>query len=137
MSDGNSVERWRATGVPVEVLHDRRDGHLAEAVAERLHTWRTHVLHDHMYRAEIIGARAALHLRERGEPTPFVIGHVHSSRMRRAGDRAVIDALDHSVDRLVAVSRAIEVKLAAERPPRPPVELIYNGVDLGRFNESR
>jgi glycosyltransferase involved in cell wall biosynthesis len=40
------------------------------------------------------------------------------------------------MDRLVAVSRAIEEKIAAERPSAVPVSLIYNGVDLVRYDHT-
>ena len=40
------------------------------------------VIHNHMYRAEVVGTRAALALSEAGLPRPYVIGTVHSSRIR-------------------------------------------------------
>jgi glycosyltransferase involved in cell wall biosynthesis len=86
-----------------------------------------------MYRAEIIGTRAALALSEQGLARPFVVGTVHSSRVRNAVDRALIRQLTPSIDRLIAVSRAIVAKLAAEGRNGVPVELVYNGVDLARY----
>ncbi len=40
------------------------------------------------------------------------------------------------MDHLVAVSRAIEHKIAEERPSDVPVSLIYNGVDLVRYDHT-
>jgi glycosyltransferase involved in cell wall biosynthesis len=88
-----------------------------------------------MYRAEIVGTRAALALGEQGHPRPYVIGTVHSSRLRTTDDRALLRALTPSMDRLIAVSRSIERKLQGEGRDSIPVELIYNGVDLSRYDE--
>ena len=92
------------------------------------------ILHNHMYRAEVIGTRAALALAERGLPRPYVIGTVHSSRIRSEEDRALLRRLTPSMDRLIAVSRAIVAKLVEEGRTAAPVELIYNGVDLKRYD---
>jgi len=135
-SEGSSLGRWRETGVPVEVVSSGDELEVVAQLADRLAGWQTQVLHGHMYRAEVLGTRAALRLEEMGLPRPYVVNHVHSSRQRSAEDRAVLDALDPAVDRLVAVSRAMEAKLEAERPRRPPVELIYNGVDLSRYDRT-
>jgi len=40
------------------------------------------------------------------------------------------------MDHLVAVSRAIVHKIAEERPSRTPVSLVYNGVDLNRYDRT-
>jgi len=106
-SEGSSLGRWRETGVPVEVVSSGDELEVVAQLADRLAGWQTQVLHG-----------------------------LHSSRQRSAEDCAVLDALDPAVDRLVAVSRAMEAKLEAERPRRPPVELIYNGVDLSRYDRT-
>jgi glycosyltransferase involved in cell wall biosynthesis len=136
LSDGDAVQRWRETGTPVVVVGGDDDAMVVDRVAGLLTAWRTQILHGHMYRAEVVGARAALRVEALGVSRPWVINHIHSSRRRSDADRARLDGLDHSVDRLVAVSRAIEAKLEDERPHRPPVELIYNGVDLDRFGQA-
>jgi glycosyltransferase involved in cell wall biosynthesis len=135
LSEGSAVTRWRALGFLVEVLHGPDDD-VAVRLADRLDAWGTQVLHGHMYRAEVVGARAATILEGRGLPRPFVVHHVHSSRRRSEHDRALLRSLSPSVDRLVAVSRSIVAKLARERPDGPPVELIYNGVDLDRYDRT-
>ena len=53
-----------------------------------------------------------------GMARPYVVGTVHSSRVRSAEDRALLRRLTPSMDRLIAVSRAIVAKLGARRPHR-------------------
>jgi glycosyltransferase involved in cell wall biosynthesis len=81
----------------------------------------------------VLGTRAALALGERGGARPYVVGTVHSSRVRSFEDSETLRRLTPSMDRLVAVSRAIVAKLHDEGRAGPPVELIYNGVDLERY----
>jgi glycosyltransferase involved in cell wall biosynthesis len=99
--------------------------HLAEVGAD--------VVHNHMYRAELVGTRAAIALGEIGHRRPYVVGTVHSSRVRSAEDREQLRRLTPYMDRLIAVSRAIERKIASEARDTVPVQLIYNGVDLDRY----
>ena len=70
---------------------------------------------------------------ELGLPKPYVVSTVHSSRIRSAEDQALLRRLTPQMDRLIAVSRAIVAKLIAEGRTPAPVELIYNGVDLQRY----
>jgi glycosyltransferase involved in cell wall biosynthesis len=133
LSDGAGVRRIRATGIAVHVVDETDDARALESVVELLTQRPPDVVHNHMYRAEIVGTRAALVLAERGLPKPYVIGTVHSSRVRSDEDRALLRRLTTSMDRLVAVSRAIVAKLVAEGRTGAPVELIYNGVDLQRY----
>jgi glycosyltransferase involved in cell wall biosynthesis len=46
----------------------------------------------------------------------------------------VLRELTPSMDRLIAVSRAIVAKIADERGGLAPVDLVYNGVDLERYD---
>jgi glycosyltransferase involved in cell wall biosynthesis len=87
-----------------------------------------------MYRAEIVGTKAAIGLQRAGHARPYVIGTVHSSRVRSIEDREQVRLLTPEMDRLIAVSRAIVEKIAHEGRVGPPVELIYNGVDLDRYD---
>src|SRR5205814_4577101 len=84
--------------------------------------------------AELVGTRAALRLAGDGLPRPFILSTVHSSRVRSSEDRELLRALTPSMDRLIAVSRAIVRKIADERGGLAPVSLIYNGVDLERYD---
>ena len=134
LSDGSAVRRWRSEGVPVEVIHSADDDEAVEGVARRLTEEQVQVLHGHMYRAEVVGTRAAMALRDRGLLAPYVINTIHSSRMRGPEDRRLLRELTLSMNRLIAVSRSVVAKLAADGRFGAPVELIYNGVDLDRYD---
>ncbi len=134
LSDGAAVRRFRSLGVPVTVIDEPDDAAALDRLVSVLAERPPAVLHLHMYRADVIGTRAALALGERGLPRPYVVSTVHSSRYRSDMDRALLRVLTPSMDRLVAVSRAIVAKLRAEGRDTVPVELIYNGVDLSRYD---
>ena len=133
LSDGPAVRRLRASGISVRVIEAADDATALEQVSELLRRDPPQIIHNHMYRAEVVGTRAALALAEQGLPRPYVIGTVHSSRVRSVADRQLLRGLTPSVDRLIAVSRAIVAKLEAEGRSIVPIELIYNGVDLERY----
>ncbi|MDP8903759.1 MAG: glycosyltransferase family 4 protein [Chloroflexota bacterium] len=133
LSDGPAVRRLRTAGAVVHVIDQRDDGRALAGVLALLMRRPPHVVHNHMYRAEVVGTRAALALAEAGHAKPYVVGTVHSSRVRSSEDRETLRLLTPSIDRLIAVSRAIVAKLSAEGRTAAPVELIYNGVDLQRY----
>jgi glycosyltransferase involved in cell wall biosynthesis len=88
-----------------------------------------------MYRAEVVGTQAAWALGAAGRRRPFVVGTVHSSRVRADADRDLLRRLTPRMDHLVAVSRAIVRKIEDEGRVGAPISLIYNGVDLTRYAE--
>jgi glycosyltransferase involved in cell wall biosynthesis len=133
LGDGPAVRRLRAAGIGVTLVGGDNDGAALSEIVAILSERPVHILHNHMYRAEIVGTRAALALAELGRPRPYVIGTVHSSRIRSAADRELLRLLTPSMDRLIAVSRAIIAKLEREGRATIPIELIYNGVDLERY----
>lgn len=133
LSDGPAVRRLRTAGVQVDVLEADDDAAAVAALVALLRQDPPDILHNHMFRAEVVGTRAALALAELGLPRPYVAGTVHSSRVRSAADRELLRSLTPSMDRLIAVSRAIIAKLQTEGRTQVPVELIYNGVDLERY----
>ena len=133
LGDGPAVRRLRAAGKTVHVVDEPEDGAALAAVLALLERRPPQVLHNHMYRAEVIGTRAALALAESGRPKPFVVGTVHSSRVRSVNDQQLLRRLTPSMDRLIAVSRSIVAKLVDEGRTTAPVDLIYNGVDLERY----
>ena len=133
LSDGPAVRRLRAAGVTVHVVDDADDAAALAQVVALFHDRPPDIVHNHMYRAEVIGTRAALALGEQGMRRPYVVSTIHSSRVRSDEDRALLRRLTPSMDRLIAVSRAIIAKLVAEGRTAAPVELIYNGVDLKRY----
>jgi glycosyltransferase involved in cell wall biosynthesis len=134
LSGGPGVRRLERTGVSVCVLDEMPDDEAVTAVASHLAAVDADVVHNHMYRAEIVGTQAAWALAAAGRPRPFVIGTVHSSRVRSEEDRDLLRRLTPRMDHLVAVSRAIVRKLEDEGRVGAPISLIYNGVDLARYN---
>jgi len=134
LSHGSTLKRIAGLGFPVLVLDEPDDAVAVGALAAHLAAVEPDVLHNHMYRAELVGTRAAIALEDLGRPRPFVLSSVHSSRVRSPEDREQLRRLTPRMDRLVAVSRAIVAKIADERGTATPVSLIYNGVDLERYD---
>lgn len=150
LSPGSAVRRLERAGIPVFVLDQPDDEAAIEQLATYLARERIDVVHGHMYRAEIVGTQAAWRVpellaaraRRRGSGTsvaapprrPYVVNTVHSSRVRPDEDRALLRRLTPKMDHLVAVSRAIVRKLEDEGRVGAPVSLIYNGVDLQRYD---
>ena len=135
LSGGPGVRRIERTGVPVCVLDDMPDDEAIEAVAAHLAAVDADVVHNHMYRAEVVGTQAAMALAAAGRERPFVVGTVHSSRVRSEEDRDLVRRLTPRMDHLVAVSRAIVRKVEEEGRIGAPISLIANGVDLARYND--
>ena len=76
--------------------------------------------------AERAAQLAKLHL--------FTVGDLLFCAPRRYEDRRHLRDLTPHMDQLIAVSRAIEHKLVDEERVQTPVRLIYNGVDLSRYD---
>jgi len=134
LSAGSAVRKLQRAGFNVVVIDDPDDAVAVGALTAHLADVRADVLHTHMYRADVVGTKAALALANAGHRRPYVVSTVHSSRVRSAADRETLRALTSEMDQLIAVSRAIERKIADERPGLAPVRLIYNGVDLARYD---
>jgi glycosyltransferase involved in cell wall biosynthesis len=137
LSHGSSVRRLERAGIEVCVLDEPDDRLAVRALAELLGPMEPEIVHNHMYRAEIIGTRAALLLGEKGCRRPAVISTVHSSRVRCSDDRIALRQLTPLMDRLIVVSKAIEQKIHEEGRTGSPISLIYNGVDLQRYNHQQ
>jgi glycosyltransferase involved in cell wall biosynthesis len=135
LSGGPGVRRLERTGVPVCVLDEMSDDDAIAAVAAHLAAQNADVVHNHMYRAEVVGTQAAWALAAAGRRRPLVVGTVHSSRVRADADRDLLRRLTPRMDHLVAVSRAIVRKLEDEGRVGAPISLIYNGVDLARYSQ--
>ena len=135
LSGGPGIRRIERTGVSVCVLDDMDDEAATAAVAAHLAAVGADVVHNHMYRAEVIGTQAAWSLAAAGRRRPLVVGTVHSSRVRSEDDRDLVRRLTSRMDHLIAVSRAIVRKLEDEGRVGAPISLVYNGVDLARYAE--
>jgi len=134
LSPGSSVRKLERHGVPVTVIDEPDDAIVTGALAALLTDLRPEVLHNHMYRAELVGTRAAIALGEVGHLRPYVVSTVHSSRIRSEEDRRVLHSLTPRMDQLIAVSRSIVEKLHHEGRDSAPIALIHNGVDLERYD---
>jgi glycosyltransferase involved in cell wall biosynthesis len=137
LSHGSSVRRLAKAGIDVTVIDEPDDRAAVRELADSVASFAPEIVHNHMYRAEVIGTRAALLLGEKGCKRPAVISTVHSSRIRCVEDRQTLRQLTPLMDRLIVVSQAIERKVREEGRVGAPVSLIYNGVDLQRYNHQQ
>jgi glycosyltransferase involved in cell wall biosynthesis len=134
LSAGSAVRKLQRHGFDVTVIDEPDDEAAVRLLAAHLAAIRPDVIHTHMYRADVVGTLAANLLAETGHRRPYVVSTVHSSRVRSAEDRELIRRLTPSMDQLIAVSKSIERKIADEHRTGAPVRLIYNGVDLERYD---
>ena len=134
LSNGSAVRKLERAGLDVLVIDEPDDAIAVGAVAAHLADVRPDVIHNHMYRAELVGTRAAIALGEIGHRRPYVVSTVHSSRIRSDEDRRMLRELTPRMDQLIAVSKAIERKLIDEGRTGAPIRLIYNGIDLTRYD---
>ena len=128
LSSGSAVQRLRRLGLEVEVLDEPDDEAAVRELAAWLRREEIDLVHAHMYRAEVVGTRAAL-----AAGTPVVMATVHSSRVRSAEDVATLAALSPAMDRLIVPSESILAKVAAEGRGGAAFSVIPNGIDVSRF----
>jgi len=137
LSHGSSVRRLQKAGFDVTVIDEPDDRLAVRALADELAPFQPEIVHNHMYRAEVVGTRASLLLGEKGCRRPAIISTVHSSRIRCVEDRQTLRQLTPLMDRLIVVSKAIDHKIREEGRVGAPISLIYNGVDLQRYNHQQ
>ena len=135
LGNGAAIRRLERAHIDVCVLDEMDDAAAIQAVAAHLASVKADVVHNHMYRAEVVGTQAAWALAAAGKRRPYIVSTVHSSRFRSDEDRELLRQLTPKMDHLIAVSRAIERKLADEGRVGAPISRIYNGVDLTRYSE--
>jgi glycosyltransferase involved in cell wall biosynthesis len=133
LSAGSAVRKMQRHGIDVTVIDVPDDGGAVRALVDHLRLVRPDVINTHMYRADVVGTQAAIALGEGGHRRPYVVSTVHSSRVRSNEDRELLRHLTPEMDQLIAVSKSIERKIADEHRTGAPVRLIYNGVDLQRY----
>jgi glycosyltransferase involved in cell wall biosynthesis len=134
LSPGSAVRKLQRAGFTVLVIDEPDDAISVGALAAHLAEVRAEVVHAHMFRAETVATRAVLALAEIGHRRPYLVSTVHSSRVRHESDKDILRELTPHMDQLIAVSRAIERKIHDEGRDTIPVSLIYNGVDLERYD---
>ena len=135
LTGGSAIRRFEKAGIPVCVIDATNDADAVESVAAHLAAIDADVVHNHMYHAEVIGTQAALRVAETGRPRPYVVGTVHSSRIRSDEDMALLRQLTPRMDHVIAVSTSIVRKIDDEGRHGAPVSLIYNGIDLARYDQ--
>src|SRR5688500_18712817 len=64
LSSGPAVRKLQRAGIPVLLIDEPDDATAVGAVAAHLASVRPDVIHNHMYRAELVGTRAAIALGE-------------------------------------------------------------------------
>jgi glycosyltransferase involved in cell wall biosynthesis len=128
LSTGSAVQRIRRLGLQVDVLDEPDDEAATRALTAWLRREEIDLVHAHMFRAEVLGTRAAL-----AAGTPVILATVHSSRVRSPEDVATLAALTPAMDRLIVPSASILAKVAAEGRGGASFSVIPNGVDLSRF----
>ena len=137
LSSGSAVRKLQRAGAPVTVIDEPDDAVAVGSLVAHLADIRPDVVHGHMFRAEVVGTKAVMALARAGHRRPYLVNTVHSSRVRSVSDREELRRLTPEMDRLIAVSTAIVRKVSDEGrvlPDGPPVDLIYNGVDLDRYD---
>ena len=128
LSAGSAVQRLRRLGLAVDVLDEPDDEAAVRELAAWLRREEIDLVHAHMFRAEVVGTRAAL-----AAGTPVIMATVHSSRVRSPEDVAALAALSPAMDRLIVPSASILAKVRAEGRGGAAFSVIPNGVDLSRF----
>jgi glycosyltransferase involved in cell wall biosynthesis len=128
LSSGSGVQRIRRLGLEVDLIDEPDDEAAVRALAAYLRRNEIDLVHAHMFRAEVIGTRAAL-----AAGTPVIMATVHSSRVRSPEDVATLAAMTPAMDRLIVPSASIAAKVRAEGRGGAPFAVIPNGVDLSRF----
>jgi len=132
LADGRAVRRLRESGIRVTVFPPQDDESTVRELAAYLRRRQIDLLHAHLFRAELLGTRAA-----QITGTSVVVATAHSSRVRSPADIAALAAVTPSIDRLIAPSAAIAAKLRAEGRGAAEITVVPNGVDLDRFNPHR
>jgi glycosyltransferase involved in cell wall biosynthesis len=132
LTDGPAVARTKRLGIPATVIDEPDDRLAVRRLAAHLHERQADLLHAHMYRAELLGARAA-----RLAGTPVTVATVHSSRVRSPADVAALAALTPLFDRLIVPSGAMTAKVRREGRGAAPLSVIPNGVDLDHLAAHR
>jgi glycosyltransferase involved in cell wall biosynthesis len=132
LTDGPAIDRMRRLDLPVTVLEEPDDQKAVRSLAAHLRERKADVLHAHMFRAELLGARAA-----RMAGVPAVVATVHSSRIRSSSEISALAAENAFFDRLIAPSESIAHKLRHEGRGAVPITVVPNGVDLDRFGAHR
>lgn len=128
LSTGGAVQRLRRLGLEVDVISETDDEAAVRDLTAYLRRHEIDLVHAHMYRAEVVGVRAAV-----AAGTPVVVATVHSSRVRSRKEVQLLARLTPFMDRLIVPSRSNAEKVIRDGRNAAPFEVIPNGIDLERF----
>lgn len=134
LSPGSAVRKLQKHGFDVTVIDEPDDVIATATLTAHLADVRPDVVHNHMFRAEVVGTKAAVALATAGHRRPWVVSTVHSSRVRSCEDQEQLRRITPLMDRLIVVSNAIDRKVVEEGRLGVERVLIYNGVDLQRYD---
>jgi glycosyltransferase involved in cell wall biosynthesis len=132
LTEGRTVQRLREMGIRLAVIPPQDDESTVRELLAYLRRREIDLLHAHLFRAELLGTRAA---EEAG--TPAVVATAHSSRVRSPSDIAALAAVTPSIHRLIVPSAAIAAKVRAEGRGAAEITVVPNGVDLDRLSRHR
>jgi hypothetical protein len=90
LTDGPTVRRFERAGYRTTVIDSRDDQDAVGRLVAHLRRRPPHIIHNHMYRAEVIGTRA---FGLQGRSAEALHQHRHSSRVRNDEDRELVCAL--------------------------------------------
>ncbi len=131
LSSGSAVYRLRRLGISVDIIDEPDDESAIRELTAYLRRDEIDLVHAHMYRAEVVGTRAAIAAR-----TPVIMATVHSSRNRSEADMQTLAELTPRMDGLIVPSESIRSKVVREGRVGAEFAIIPNGVDLSRFSGS-
>ena len=123
LSNGSAVRKLERAGIETVVIDDPDDVITTATLAAYLADVRADVVHNHMYRAEIVGTKAVIALGDAGHRRPWLISTVHSSRVRSGEDQeaaAPADAADQPPGRRLPGDRGQDRERGPHRRPRQP-----------------
>src|SRR5688500_16641036 len=128
LSRGSAVQRLRRLGVQVDIIDQTDDEAAIRDLAAYLRRNEIDLLHSHMFRAEVIGTRAAV-----AAGTSVIMATVHSSRVRSPDDVALLAGLTMHMDRLIVPSDSIRHKVEHEGRAGARFAIIPSGLDRPRL----
>jgi glycosyltransferase involved in cell wall biosynthesis len=120
-----SISLWR---FPMTSLLDLARPRIIRSLRRIIRSFRPHVIHAHLYHAEVIAALGSLFA-----AAPLVVTR-HSTGLEFEGGRRLLSRFaGRRVDTIVAVSSAAAAEAVATGHPESRVVVVPNGVDTGRF----
>jgi glycosyltransferase involved in cell wall biosynthesis len=137
MNDGELARRLTAAGVPVTIVDESTLGpyQILERLRAQITHWRPDVVHTHRSKENVLGALAnRLSLNVPSVRTAHGASEHRPTGMKALLRHRLIGGLDrwcarHAQERVIAVSRELAVRLAAELP-QEKIVVVENGVDL-------